>query len=585
MKWTQAIRRIQNGMSVNAEIVRMPAADLESRTDYLKEVLEAFQAGHALTHQDAPLTAATFVGAAVYWSDADDAYAPALADYSISTGGVVTPAATSRALGIVIEKTSSSTGTVCFMGYIEDVDITVATGINPVAGVYYLSAITAGGLTAIAPPLTVPIVDLSSETQFWVNSTPKGNPHEHQHYSFELDPWPAGVLDDPAEGDPYTYLEAWDTEPGWLAADHANFAAMDVPDGAEFGYNLAYDLDLAAVWPPAPTETARLYMDGVLQRPAQVVINDDGIWWMTNCPGGSPFDTGSSETCGSSTIGCPPDWCDKHLQLVFTHILGLTADAFVTSLQGISPVEVVSSNSLAAAIRGQLQVQLAAYTSASFVTGAALPSTAVVGLTRTTMTDGPLASGVRGVGRISVTGTGTAVVASDDKTYQTGGIEVTVANTDDAREGAVDVVALDDAGESDYLGNLYYRMSAGIDSSLRGRVQVPLNFLPTSPQMTLIFWVLGISAGTLPPLSLSYRRQPYSTTAEQTLAVVDVALTDILNGGPITTTAGYRYIAVESDAFTVAAGDIVLFELARDSGDAYVSDIGILNMRWRIDPL
>ena len=41
MKWLDAIRRIRDGMPVNESTTAMPVDDLKSRTDYLKEVLEA----------------------------------------------------------------------------------------------------------------------------------------------------------------------------------------------------------------------------------------------------------------------------------------------------------------------------------------------------------------------------------------------------------------------------------------------------------------------------------------------------------------------------------------------------------------
>ena len=582
MRWTQAVQRIRNGMSVDEAVTNIPINDLVARTDYLKSVLEAFQAGHALTHQDAPLTAATFVGCAVYWSDSDDAYAPAISAYSVSDGGVVVPADTSRVLGVVIEKTSAAAGTVCLLGHIDGVDITAAVGVGPDAGVYYLSSTTAGTLTTTKPPLAIPVLELASITMFWVHSGGQGNPHEHQHYSFELEAWPAGIVDEPAAGDPYTFLEEWDGEVGWLPADSSVFSGMDVPAGAEFGYNLAQDTALADVWPPAPVDNARLYVDGVIQRDARVVINEDGIWWMSNCEGAVPFGSGSSETCLSSSLGCPEDWCETHLLLAFTHIMGMTADAFVTSLQGVAPVEVISCDTLAAAVRGSLQVQLAAYTETDFSAGGAMPSTTVVSVDREAKVNGPLISGARGTGTVVVTGSGTPVVADDGYTYQTGGLLVTSSSSDENREGGVDVVALTDVGETEYQGNLYYRLLQGQDSALRGLVRVPLSYLPTGPEMTLSFWVMGVAAGALPDLGLTYRRLPYSAVAAQTLGTSDTALSDL--SPSVTTTVAYQYIVVLSDAFAVAAGDIVFFELSRDSGDAYAADLGILNMRWTIDP-
>ena len=587
-KYAHFIRKVADGEPVNAATANRSAEDLDARTSNLKETLEAYQAGQALTDQDAPLTSDTFIGAVVYWSAADDAYAPALATYAVSEGGVVVPNVTARALGIVLAKTSTTVGTVCFIGRIQNINITAAIMGVPAAGVYFLSSTEAGKITATQPPLAIPVVELDTVTNFWVNSTAIHNAHEHQHYSFELVPWPAGITDEPAEGVGYTFTETWSTELGWMPANLTNFPD-GFPAGAAYGYNIEADEELADVWPPVPVENARLYVEGAIARPAQVVIDDDGIWWMTDCPDSVPWLSGSSEACGSSSIGCPPDWCDIHLELAFTHILGITADAFVTSIEGVAPIEIVSCASLAAAVRGRLRAQMTDYTIISFASGGVMPASALVDLTRTQRTNGPLVSGVRGTGRVTVVGSGAPVTGPSSQIFQTGGLTITVANADDAREGGTDIVALDNVGEATYNGNMYYRMIDGMDASIRGRVRVPLNFLPTNPRLTLSFWIMGVGVGVLPALTLDYSKMPYSTTALQTMPIADtILMTDIWDavqwGGTAPTIAGaHQYVVVDSDAFAVTAGDIVTFELGRSSGDAYGADVGILGMRWQID--
>jgi hypothetical protein len=170
-KWRSAVRRIRDGQPIAAAHTNLPVEDLESRTSYLRDLLENYLAGRALCHDDAPLTDAAFIGCQVYWSDEDNAYAPALAVYS-SPGGITTPASTAWLRGTVISK-SGNTGRVVFFGYVDGIDISGALDDVVAAGPWYLSAVTPGHLTSVKPALDIPAVYLRSASQFWVQPLAK----------------------------------------------------------------------------------------------------------------------------------------------------------------------------------------------------------------------------------------------------------------------------------------------------------------------------------------------------------------------------------------------------------------------------
>ena len=599
--YPDAIRAIIDGWLVNAGSANIPHEDLEARTTYLKALLEGLQAGTALTHPDAPLESSTVVGHAVYWDSVNSQYSRAIATYSVTAGGEVLPDESANALGIVIEKTSSQLGTVAMFGRVNGVDITSVVGSLPTSGVYYLSSTTAGQLTMVRQAITVPIVYLEDGDSFWVSPPFRNSFVEHQHFSFALDTLPAGIVDDPDPGEPYTFVCADSDLPGWLPASHDVFQGL-APAGAEFGYNMALDPSLQSSWPPVPMESARVLVDGIEIPQGDcglVIVNTAGIWWLRNCYSQAPWDDsgsysgGSSVPGGCSVPGAAWDVCSsvaggdcpvvfpKTISLAFSRVTGDTADAFVTRLTGRSPLSFVDcSDGVTEKAYGQL---LAIIEPLLTVTGTA-SDTVVQALTRTAKTVGPNVSGVRGTGLAVITGG--APFTLDDLTYRKGPLTIDVQDSTDHREGSVELIALSDVGEAVYDETQYLRFPATADSSIRCKVNVPAQGLPDTPVMKLEFLILAGGAGDLPDLSFAYRRfeQPTALAPKKAWATPDVALADLSPAAAQLATLAWERILLETATFSIAAGDTVFFTLGRASTDSFASDVGLLRARWIIEP-
>jgi hypothetical protein len=455
------------------------------------------------------------------------------------------------------------------------VSISLATGASPATGLWYLSHLEAGKLTRNRPPFAVPAVTLSSDTKYWI--TPQGgDPHAHQHLVFVLNPEPAGE----ASGSPYTFSEEWPDFPGWLPADSEVFADKTVPEGAAFGYNIAADGDLSQIWPPNPVSTAKIFFNGSLVRPEQCIIDNDGIWWMTNCTDNVPFGQRLSD-CAGDAIGCPPNFCGEHVELHIANLSGLTADAYVTQLLAESPVKVVNCSTGLAATRGHLKVLLEALVESTLASGSVMPAFALTDVNRTTKYLAPTVSGVRASGNAAATGTGDAYTDDEGNVWQTGGVLIHVDDTGDSREGSVELAQLTGVGHASVSGNLYYVMPPAKTSAIRGRIALPTLSFPSPATMYLTFWIVGDAAGALPQLTLSYRRITKSTT----ITALGTSDTSLANIDPAATVVSApSYITKNSATFAVAAGDIVLFELGRGSGDGYAGNVGILGLRWAVNP-
>ena len=576
--WRQVVRRIRNGMPVNEISAGIPVQDLADRTNYLKQVLEAFQAGHALTDQDAALHASTYVGAAVYFSEADNAYVPALASYTVSGDGLVTFDSSSKVLGVVIEKSGTHAGTVVLSGRIKDVDITVATGASPEAGVYYLSDSTPGALVSSPPPLAIPVIYLIDGSNFWVDPAGVKDDFSHKHFSFRLTALPAGEVEE--SGSSYVFTSTDVDAKGWLPADHASFSGLTVPSGAEFGYNIAADNALSNHWPPIPPESARLFLDGTLQRNEQVEINDDGIWWMSNCPSAVPFEPDPDYDYEHDPDACPPDWMLPSLELFYSAMGGLTKDTIVSQLKASEPLKIVSCATGDPADRGRLLISVDPLEVSGFDSGQPLPSLSLRDVDRTHRYPAPNVSGVRGAGGLQVTGTGPNYVDDEGRVWRTGGIVVDAGGLDAQRQGGIGLVSLDDVSQKNHQGTLYWSFAPSKDTAMRVRLSLPDNVLPSPAELVFSFWVVGEAAGNVPNLGLGYRR--ISKNASPTvLPTTDTALANLV---PAATVSPFTYQVIESAPFAVANGDLVFLNISRDAdgGDGYNSNVGIVDIRWEV---
>lgn len=562
LTWPSDIKKIRNGEPVSASVANRSAEALELRTAYLKKVLEAFQAGRAIVHWDAPLDALTEVGLPVYWNESNNCYSPAKAQYAY-INGVQVASDSARCLGIVVGKTSESIGAVCLTGMIEGVSISGVIGEEPQPGVYYLGQ--DGGLTIQKPPLAVPVLYARSNDTFWVLQAQHVN--EHQHYMFWLESNPANVAGPSESGGVYTIPDPDSSLPGWLPADDLAFDGLEVPQGAKFGYNIDADASLVSAWPPMPPEGAVIVVDGRQVINAQcgdVVINVDGIWWMKDGVGEAPWpDELGSEPC-------------NRLQLQFVKLAGMDASAFVNSIRAELPLVVSQCSTGDPATRGHLLLTLSPYETS----GMSPSDASIASISGNQVTLTPTVAGVRATGLASVSGGEVFEFGGD--AYRKGLVTLHVSALADSREGDIEMVNLVDVAKSSYQDVMYLRFPQTIASSIVCKITVPSYDLPPGAQMTLSFWLMATASGTLPSMSLSYRKIPSPGTGKASLPLVGTDLADIEPSPSQAGMAAWQYIHVQSEAFSVEAGDIIFFELARQAGDGYNGDVGLLQARWNV---
>lgn len=584
--WQQQIAHIQNGEAVDAAVTGRPDRALSKRTVYLKERLDEIEAGRSLIATDVPLDSSLLVGQPVHWNSTTEQFEAALAATETdSTTGLLVPTASSDVLGIVWEKVSDVLGHVALAGLVT-VDLANAITDPEESGRYYLSPAEAGKLVKQRPAVSVPVLFNLGDGRAYILPAMRDFQEDHIHYQIELVCEPAGDYTMPAEGDRHTITSADAELPGWLPADHASFDGM-APIGAVFGYNLAAHTALDRLWPPIPTTAVALYWDkgsghvgGTLVPLGQsglVIINQAGIWWMSDCYGDVPwpvdFVSASSESSLSSTPECARQE-QMRLTLGFAHMIFGTDRNVVTSLRAAAGSIITITNLDGAAATGgdlQLALNLALLVNEeSDETG----SFVLKSLSGTQLQGGHVVSGLIAGEGIELSSDEDLQVEIAGDTLHRGSVTVTAITDPAERELPAQLFRVGDVQERYYQDIPYLGMATGRASGVRIKFHVPAVGLPTTPQVKLRAVLLGRATGTFPDLDLSYRRIPRPAGSQLPLPTSDTALTF----SPSQAITADNYIEVESDAFTVAAGDTLHLTLSRAASDGYSAEVGLLRV-------
>lgn len=265
MSWKSVVTRIKSSDSVAADVVNTPLSQLAERTDYLKAVMENMTASEFNYLSNIPISAALEVGQAVYWDSGNRRFGPALARWSddLSDYGSLLPAESAYFSGILVSRHTGETGSVIISGYISNFhNIEDLFGeASPEAGVYYVSAEKPGVLTKDAPPMTVPAVMYDGAGN--VIMLPTGSiVSQHDHRQYRL------------------------SSAFWIPATPENFPGMDIPAGANWGYdreNAPEELDsLFTLY----TGTGSFLLEdaGTILNNTYIELNDDNIWIKDTTP-------------------------------------------------------------------------------------------------------------------------------------------------------------------------------------------------------------------------------------------------------------------------------------------------------------
>lgn len=500
--WRSQIKLIQDGEAVNAKIANRPLTALVERTQYLKDRLDAASHGEGLVLFSQTVSELATVGDAVYYNTSNSALHPAIASAVDDDTGALRTADSAYVVGIVIRKLTTTSADVLIYGRYAGLSLTDEDGEAVEDGNYYLSAVAAGKLTATRPPVGIFVCTVTAQGVL-VNPTPREVLEDHIHHKFELEVDPAGqplcLADDKVA---LAYVD--DSQEGWLPADHNVFNGT-APEGAKFGYNIWANDQLAALWPPQPTKSAYLELNGVGVAPELYRVDAAGLWWMSDCRDQAPWDAAFCVSSSiaplteSSSSGSLSPLCvvtSRRMFLWFTRMVGKTDAAAVTGLKSAAGSPLIIEGCETPDAQGYCQGRLTVGLDMPWTREADMEGSEVVKdiSGNSTLLVGHVVEGVKGAGLVSVVGT---EELSDD--YQAGRVVVTGLDpTAITRQLDVALVALNGATESLYNELVpYVGLVSGRQNSFVGKIRIP-QLTMVSPEIAIKLWFAMTIDGTPP---------------------------------------------------------------------------------------
>jgi len=613
--WRSKLTPIKNGEEVEQSIANRFPNELRDRTQHLKDRLDALEDGQALFLRNAALSSETKVGHFVYWNAEFLRYEPTLAKVIFDPeldAQVVAPS--SYAAGMVVSKAGATMGDIVQMGFINGgFDFTNTIGSPGTtaneAGAYYLSGTEAGMLTKQKPPVGIFAMILRGDGSAHIQPAPREVLEDHIHFALDLFAVPAGTIECTDPHNKYEFITPDPNVPGWLPADHAVFGGK-APTDAVLGYNLAQHPELERVWPPLPLDAAFVERDGVGEDPARYIVDHTTLWWTNDCYGKAPWapeilscGTPISSSSSSPSAEGPAESlreCDsgptleqmgfvrgdpfnRRLRLYFTKLVAKTSNPQVTSLKAApgSPITIVSCDGETPASTGDLQLDA----DLSLNIEAGEPGfQALKDIDGLTFKRGPVMEAIQPGTNVEITPVEGASNVDEDGFVDGKAVINAVLPGSEQQEGAITLVALDKAREDVVSDIFMLTLPAGIESGLRGKIDVPFSGLVANPQMELRFWIFAAVEGVLPVLPLGVRRLARPAPNPCTKLAIPSSDTDIADLDPsvCATMLANTYVEVVSEPFTVAAGEQVHFRLGREATDSYTGKVGVLRMGFRI---
>tara|TARA_R110000851_G_scaffold52690_14_gene125442 strand:+ start:10517 stop:12334 length:1818 start_codon:yes stop_codon:yes gene_type:complete len=596
MSLERFIKFIKEGEPVSPGTPNRPLQQLDQNINYLWELIQAAELGSTVYARSQTVISTLKVGQPVYLNTATAQFEPAFAatDTDSATGYLVVPDQ-AQVWGIVAEKHNATLADILLFGY-ADIDISEAIGQLPgssvAAGTWYLSGASAGQLTLQQPPVTIPVCKTDLNGGVFVNPSFVDFLENHRHYVFDLEMLPAGTVTPPPVGGTHVITAADSNDVGWLPADDAIFGG-NAPAGAKFGYNLSQNDSLDGVYPPVPLQSASILMqrpsvwDTALERKWYgeqlmedlVIIDRNGVWWMSDCYDAVPWptDLDTSSSVSESYGVCDPGGKEYSLKLYYTRVGFATDNTVVRSIKSLDERLVITcADKTDPATTGDLDIDL----DLTLMIGEQDVAGYIVfkgfDAATNTFSLGPVAEGVYATSsNVQLTSPDQTTDGSGNTVYH-GPIGLGVL-TQTTQELSSQLVRLDGVTEENFPV-LYLGMPDDVAASYVVKFEVPSD-APASSTFTFRPRILGRAAGTLPQLTASYYKagrpvDGLNTPLDITQSYVALTMVTVA-----TLTGANQAVEASSDSFSVDPGDTVYVQLERtpeDVSDAYAGELGIM---------
>lgn len=268
---------------------------LQANIGKISNLITTTRIGQAVFAFDAPVDPACQVGEPVFFSVANSRFEQSKLSLLVGPGGRTYASESSEAWGIISEKCAGDRAHILISG-VATIDLSASTGSASPAGKFYLTGAVGQLSATIIHPLVVPVL-LATGTgdiifrPWFAESFPRYTPAK-----VELLTSPAGTAVASLGVSSISSPSALSL--GWLPASHSVFDGK-APLGAKFGYNYKQDAQLKYGWPPINPNGSRVYFENggtqsvgsevLLSDGIRLIINADGIWWMLDSVGQTPW--------------------------------------------------------------------------------------------------------------------------------------------------------------------------------------------------------------------------------------------------------------------------------------------------------
>jgi hypothetical protein len=599
MSLERFIKFIKEGEPVAPGTPNRPIQQLDQNIKYLYDLIQAAELGSTIYAREQIVVSTLEEGQPVYFNATNQRFEPAYAAMETDAlTGYLTVPEQAQVWGIVAEKHHATLADILLFGY-ATVDISAAVNSSELnadgsvpAGLYYLSSAGEGFLTRQQPPISVPVLKADTSGKVYVNPSFIDFLENHRHYVFELEMEPAGLVSPPSVGGVHTITSPDSSLPGWLPASDAVFDGT-APAGAKFGYNLSQNPDLKNLFPPVPLQSVAVTM----QRPSiwdttnerryhgeelvsdLVVVDRNGIWWMSDCYDEVPWptDLDSTSSVSASYGDCDPAGNQYVLKLYYTRVNFATDNSVVSSLVSKDNRLVITCrDTIDPASTGDLDIDL----DLNFMIGdldvAGYLAFKEFDSETGTFSLGPVAEGVYATSaNVQLTSPSQTTDSSGNLVYH-GPIGLGVLSQA-SQEISSQLVRLDGVTEEDYPV-LYLGMPNDDPTSYVVKFEVPAD-APVSSTFTFRARIIGRIVGTLPPLTVEY----YKTGRPSGVTPVNVTQSYLATTGfdptAATLTDINQAVEIEADSFSVTPGDIVYVRVQRDPtdvADVYGGELGVM---------
>lgn len=596
MSLERFIKYIKDGEPVSAGTANRPTQQLDQNIRYLWDIIQAANLGSTVYARSQTIKSDLQVGQPVYFNAStarfEKAYATTVND---SVTGYLTISDQAQVWGIVAVKHNATLADILLFG-LADIDISQAIGteVNPdgsvPAATWYLSGSSSGQLTKQSPPVTIPVCKTTANGMVFVNPSFVDFLENHRHYVFDLEMLPAGDVSPPVVGGTHSIINADSTQVGWLPADDAIFNGL-APAGAFFGYNISQDSNLYNAFPPVPLQSVCVLM----QRPSiwdvnsertayaqqlnsdTIVVDRNGIWWMTDCydqvPWPTDLDTASSASISYSN--CDPASKQYSLKLYYVRVSAATDNTLVSSLTSLDPRLSVLCNGVPATT-GDLQLDLDLNLMIGLTNVSGYNVLKTFNPATSTFDSGPVLEGVYTTSSNVLLTSSYSKVDGSGNTVHYGPVGIGVLNQA-TQELSSQLVRLDGVTEENFPV-LYLGMPDSITTSYVVKFEVPSDS-PSGSVFQLRLRILGRAAGTLPQLTAQYYIAGRPVDGLNTPLTITQSYSNLTITTVATTSASNQAVEATSTAISVTAGDIIYIKVQRTPSavsDTYSGELGIM---------